>query len=253
MGGLPAWSHEVAPAMGESMLLQVAPTQFIQAVRASFDPITNLSVVVERKIPLGDGKGSIAMMSRVLWARENRLLVRTLKPTERCVLIDGTNVYIRAPETKEFAIQKITEQSPEQRAQLQAVPGSPLEFLVGLDATSAVELPAIQGVARRLSFSSRDPKAPAQKTVVSLDSEGRILTLAVFADAAMSKGMGTLRFSGYTEVLPNVWLVKRIESQFEKSGETDDAANKIQNHTQFSRFSVNQPLAADAFDPTIHF
>ncbi|MGI6495173.1 MAG: LolA family protein [Kiritimatiellia bacterium] len=227
-------------------VLDAPATNVVGEVSAQVAGITNLRCVVRREVPLPDGRVA-SMVSKVDWARGDRLHVETTSPETVRTVIDGkTVVRIRPGGRTETPL---GEQTPGQAANLRSVPGSAEEYLSMFDPLSALDLPdSGELCARRVAFA---PAADGEggkerRAVVSFDEAGRILRIEFFADAERARLLSILRFEAPVEPLPGAFLYRRIEAESPREGLL------VRTLSRFDSIRVNQDLPCGLFDPSAY-
>lgn len=226
--------------------LTVAPSNILAAVSAQYAAISNLSCTVRREATDASGK-TIEAMSRVDWARGDRMRVQGLKGNRRLVVIDGTSIHIKANDDSEPSAYLVENQTPTQFANLRSVPGSPEEMLAPLATFSAADTDAVPPFARTVSFAQGDDAAPA--ALVSFDSLGRVARIAflTYGEDGKRTSSSSASFKSPQEVLPGVWLFRRVDVD-SSIGELSLSAV-----SRFDRFVVNDEMPEALFDPTGDF
>lgn len=228
------------------VVLDVPASNAIEAISAQYAAVSNVVCTVRREASDAKG-GKIETMSRVAWARGDRMNVHTLKPVERRTVIDGVTVQIKGASDKAPAIYQVTNQAPSQFANLRSVPGSPEEMLAPFAGLSATDVTPIHPFARTIAL--RDPADDASNAAVvarlSIDAEGRVARLDF--DVSSARQSAFTYFRAPFEALPGVWLFRRTESEAVVDGHT------IRMVSRFDKFEVNGDLPASLFDPKAFF
>lgn len=230
-------------------VLDVPASNVLAAVREQYAAVSNVSCTVRREVPDGRG-GKAESMSRIVWARGDRMNVQMLKPAARRTVIDGETIRIKGPRDEAPAIYHVTNQTPSQVANLRSVPGSPEELLAPLSGLLATSSGAKPPFARTVTFMDKGPDGTSAfpLAAVSFDDLGRVGRIDFppppdDADAATS----TITFHGAFEALPGVWLFRRVET------ETNLGGRSLRTVSRFDKFSVNGELPASLFDPKAFF
>ena len=236
-------------AICRPVVLDFPANEVIAAVRTQYSPVSNVTCTVRREVSEGkDGKAET--MSRVAWARGDRMNVQIVKPVPRRVVIDGATVQMKAAADEAPAVYQVTNQTPTQFANLRSVPGSPEEMLAPFADMSAADRPPKPPLARTVAFSSAE--AGGQTVVaaaVSFDDLGRVVRIDFFPDGPddAEHPRSSAVFHGAFEALPGVWLFRRVETESIVSGRT------IRMVSRFDKFEVNGDLPASLFDPKAFF
>jgi len=246
--GFAARAQAAAPPPRPAELAAPA-TNVLAAVSARYAAATNVACTVRRGIAVGgkDG-GSAEGVSRVVWARGNRLNVQKVAPERRRTVIDGTTVRTAAEGEKEPIAFPVADQLPSQAANLRAVPGSPEKELAILDPATAEDVaPAAEPFARQVSFRFAATNAPNAVAVVSFAADGSVARLEAFDDAARSRPAWSTEFLSPAELLPGVPFFRKIETTSVVDGRT------VRATTSYDRLRVNEDLPPSVFDPKAFF
>lgn len=245
--GLAAAARGAAPPRPAE--LSVPATNVLAAVSARYAAATNVACTVRRGIAVGgkDG-GSAEAVSRIVWARGNRLNVQKVAPERRRTVIDGTTVRTAAEGEKEPVAFPVADQLPTQAANLRAVPGSPERALAVLDPATAEDVdPAAPPFARQVAFRLADTNAPNAIAVVSFGADGAVARLEAFEDAARTRSAWSTEFLSSVELLPGVPFFRKIETTSVVDGRT------VRVTTSYDRLRVNEALPPSIFDPKAFF
>ena len=230
-------------------VLDVPAKDAIAAVRAQYAAVSNLTCTVRREVDNGKG-GKAEVMSRVAWARGDRMNVQTVKPVQRRVVIDGVTVQMKAAADQAPSIYQVTNQTPSQFANLRSVPGSPEEMLAPFADLSAADRPAKPPLARTVAFSLKEADGrPVVAAAVSFDDLGRVARIDFFPDGPedAEHPRSSAVFRGALEALPGIWLFRRVETESVLSGRTIKAVSR------FDKFEVNGDIPDSLFDPKAFF
>ena len=233
------------PVQARPVVLDVAATNALAAVRAQYAAVSNVACTVRREMADGKG-GKLEVMSRVAWARGDRMNVQVLKPVERRIVIDGETVQIKAAGDPAPAVYQVTNQTATQFANLRSVPGGPEELLAPLFHLLAADVPPKAPFARTIAFAEAD-RADDPVATVSFDDLGRVARLDFLAAANGSRTASSVAFRAPFEALPGVWLFRRTETEAVVEGRVFRLVSR------FDKFEVNGPLPASLFDPKAFF
>lgn len=230
-------------------LLDTPASNVLAAVRAQYSAVSNLTCTVRREAATGKG-GKSEMMSRVAWARGDRMNVQIVMPVQRRVVIDGVTVQVKAAEDESPAVYQVTNQTATQFANLRSVPGSPEEMLAPFANMSAIDRPAKTPFARSVAFSSTETNGHiVVAATVSFDNLGRVARIDFFPDGPddAEHPRSSAVFLGAFEARPGIWLFRRVETETFLSGRT------IKTVSRFDKFEVNGNLPDSLFDPKSFF
>lgn len=236
--------------------LSAVASSVIDAIHRQYQSITNMSCTVRREIDAGQGM-SVETMSRVDWARGDRMRVQVLKGGGRRVVIDGTSVFVKHPGEEKPCQYRVEDQMPSQFANLRSVPASPEETLASLVAMDAAEGEPEAPFARVILFSPKKEArqdtegvaAPKSSARVYIDSLGRVTKVNIASDAFDGKPASetNIDFKEPNQVIPGVWLFRRIETVFETEGQ------RIISTVRFGQIVVNEELPDTIFNPDFNF
>ena len=238
-----------AQASARPAVLDAPASNVLAAVHAQYAAVSNLACTVRREV--ADGKGGKAeVISRVAWARGDRMNVQMLRPVERRTVIDGATVQIKAAADQAPAVYQVTNQTATQFANLRSVPGGPEEMLAPFAGMAAADRPAKPPLARTVAFSSTESDdLGVVAAAVSFDDLGRVARIDFFPDGPDDAGhpRSSAFFRGAFEALPGVWLFRRVETETTLAGRT------IKTVSRFDKFEVNGNLPNSLFDPRAFF
>ena len=236
-------------ALCRPAVLEVPAKEVLAAVHGQYAAVSNLTCTVRREADNGKG-GKAEVMSRVAWARGDRMNVQMLKPVERRIVIDGMTVQIKAAADQAPAIYQVTNQTPTQFANLRSVPGSPEEMLAPFANMAVADRPAKPPFARTVAFSSTETNGyVVVAAAVSFDDLGRVARIDFFPDGPEDADhpRSSVIFRGAFEALPGIWLFRRVETESVLSG------RNIKTVSRFDKFEVNGGLPDSLFDPKAFF
>ena len=229
--------------------LSTDATNVLATVLSRYGAVTNVSCTVRRAI-VADGKdgGSAETVSRIVWARGNRLNAQKLAPDRRRTVIDGETVRTAAEGDKTPVSFPVAEQLPSQAANLRAVPASPEEALAPLDPATGRDIkPVAEPYARQVLFRFAGTNAPSCVAVVSFDAGGCVARLEAFDDETRATRAFATEFSAPVEPVPGLRLFRRIETVTVVDGRTIHAISS------YDRLRVNGELPPSIFDPKAFF
>lgn len=228
-----------APSAAPAPAVLSAPAEGVfAALHASYEPVSNLTCVVRREMPQENGK-TIRVISRVAWARGNRLASVSVSPPGRKVVIDGEKVYDRREAGGAVRVRALSEQSAAQKANQTAVPASPEEYLLPFEGGEARDIPPAKGEARRVLFVLPEEATGGPPSIAAgFAADGRVTELTYFLDRGGETPGAAMRFLLPREVLPGAWLYAREEL----SG--PDGRTAV---SRFDELVVNADLPASLF------
>ena len=236
-------------AFGKPAVLTVSANDVLAAVHAQYAVVSNATCMVRREVADGRG-GKAETMSRVAWARGDRMNVQIIKPVQRRVVIDGATVQMKNAADQAPAVYQVTNQTPTQFANLRSVPGSPEEMLAPFADLPAADRTAKPPFARTVAFSSTEADGHAVvMAAVSFDDIGRVARIDFYPDgpADAEHPRSSAVFHGAFEAIPGTWLFRRVET------ESAVAGRAIKMVSRFDNFEINANLPASLFDPKAFF
>ncbi len=222
-------------------VLGAEATNVLSVLSAQYAAITNASCTVRREVSI-DGRPATAI-SKVSWARGNRLSVQTISPEKLFTVIDGRKIWQRYGKDKTWTEKDLSSQMPSQAANMRSVPASPEEILAPLDPLSAKDIAKeSENVARTLRFDFAGATNDSRHASISLLPDGRIKSMNVFRSGTPDVLLSSTEFKGEIEVLPGVWLYKRMETL------VYDPNGTIKMKSRFDDIKVNFELDDKVFD-----
>ncbi len=234
-----------ATALARPAVLDAPASNVLAEVSAQYAGVSNLTCTVRREVPVAGRR--VSVVSRVAFARGNRMNVETLSPSRRRFVMDGEAVWGKEEDEKAPTRTPIAEVAPNQRANIRSVPGSPEELLAPFAEAESFEdvaepdAPYVRQVVLRLA------KAKAKAAVVSFDDLGRVVRIEAFADEARTTSLSAFSFSSPLEVLPGVWIFRTQKM------ETSLEGRPVKATSRFDDIRVNERLPASMFDPKAFF
>lgn len=234
-----------APVLSAS-LLALPPGEVLPALHRLYAPVSNLTCSV-RRTTSGSIRHNVTLISNVAYARGDRLNVETIAPISQRFVIDGTNLHARRPGASGIEVTPVADLTPSLLANLRSVPASPEELLAAVDPSTAAELSPEAGAAREIAYGPLVPDAPARLTVLSLDGDGLVLSIASYASTDRSSPLAATTFSDPAYPLPGVPLYQRQETR------TSAAGVSLRTVSRFESLRVNIALPNAIFDPAAYF
>jgi len=200
--------------------------------------VQSMSCEVRRESRLGGQ--TVSTLSRVWFARGDRLMVETQTPLPRRILVDGTTIY-KWVEGQESGVRiPIEKASAGETVQLRRVPGTGEEFLLRLRNLPEETLPAQDGLPVRRGYT---PPAPAPYTVIALNAQGRLASVEFFDADTRATRLLTARFLDWREAAPGCWFarVQKTETHGQSGVVREDVV-------RVSRIVPNGPANSSRFD-----
>lgn len=238
------------------ILLKVMPAgradqtvpNLVEQLANSLVAVQTLSCDVRRDVEI-EGR-RLTTLSRVWFKRGDTLRVETVVPEQRHILADGKYIYHwqqGAVSGRKIPIAKAPDAD---LVQLRKLPGTADDHLMRLRDVQEIMLDPSDRFPKRRAYA---PPEPHPYTLLSVDAQGRLALLEFFSSQDREKRLLRTEFSGWREVLPDVWIpiVHKTEA-FPGEGKT------IHETLRVSALKVNTPLPSDLFDisvqaPDVHF
>ncbi len=183
---------------------------------------------------------TVSTLSRVHFARGDRLLVETEFPQPRRILVDGSTIY-KWIEGQASGVRVPVDDAPAgEIVQLRRVPGTGEEFLLRLQGVQEQHLPSQAGLPVRRGYA---PAAPHPYAVVALDAQGQLARVEFFDSTTRDVRLLTAEFSAWREVAPGCWLAQtqKMKTYAQNGVESEEIV-------RVSRIVVNQPIDTVSFD-----
>lgn len=212
-----------------------------QRVTAPYAAVSNASCEIRRDAPLPSG-GTARMLSRVHFARGDRMHVETTAPLRRRIVCDGTRFRMHMEGAARGYGTTVTNLPADMLANLRSVPGSPEQALMPLKDVPEVLLPPAEAYPVRAGYDNGKTF-----TVLSLDGAGRLARIEVFENSAMQRLVAATTFSAYREILPGVWFAFVQKTEVRLRGKTRTETLRIGD------LKVNGELPTALFDPDAFF
>lgn len=229
----------IATAIARGGVLDVAATGVISELSASYAGVTNATCTVRREVSL-HGKAS-SVISKVVWARGDRLGVRTSSPEVCLTVITDGKVWQKTAKDKKWKSWKVEDQTGSQFASLRSVPGSPEEVIAPLYPASAVDIqPSSTNIARAVKF--RFAGGDASKfAVLSFKGDSTLAAMDVFAQDEPETPISSTSFIGAMELLPGAFFYKRFETRIRNDKDF------IETKTRYDDLRINISLPENSF------
>lgn len=223
-------------AHAEQAPVQASATDaLIQRMIASYDAVETLSVDARKDIHAGEDR--IRMLSRVWFARPDRLRVENSEPVERLLLADGQNFHVTVAAHHRGLRQPISDLDWVRLAALRTVPGTAMEDLWRLIELPEIELPPTDEWPLRRGYD-----ADRHFVVLSMDAQNRLRRLDSYESAEMKSHRGEIIYDNFVEAVPGGWIPRLHRSRIL------DGEIEIREIRRFSNLEVNGTIAPERFD-----
>ncbi|MBT7067193.1 MAG: hypothetical protein HN919_12875 [Verrucomicrobia bacterium] len=212
------------------------------------ESIRTVQCDIRREVEISDRV--MTTLSRVWFARGDRLCVETVIPVPRRIVVDGNAIHKWIEGQPQGIRLPIAEAPTAELLQVRRVPATGEEYLLRLRGVDETVLPPTEGFPVRRAYT---PDTPHPYTVVALDKKGRLARIEFFDPADHGQRLSRVDFRGWKEVLPGHWIAC---SQTTETEARDGIATF--ETLRVSGLKVNQPIAPEPFDaarqaPAIEF
>jgi hypothetical protein len=222
--------------------LHPAPAQStVSNLIASYDAIDLVQCDVRRDTEAGVQHGR--KLSRVSFARPDRLHVENVSPLRRRIVSDGTNFFSHVDGDPLGFSRPVADLEESMRMGLRAVPATPMEHLLRLQGRPETNVPAAPGFSRCVRVLGTPPHA-----LLAFDNRDRLVRIEIFAEADAAEAVAAWDYSEFLEAAPGVWIptVHRAVMQMGAAGAARETA-------RFENYRIGAALDPSLFDPTRHF
>lgn len=208
---------------------------------AAFDVIDRVQCDVRRDTEAGVQRGR--MLSRVSFARPDRLHVDNISPLPRRIVCDGTNFFSYVEGDPTGFSRPVSALDPSMLFGLRALPGTPMEHLLRLQGRPETNLPPAPGFSRCVRI-----LGPAPQATLAFDIQGRLVRFEIFDDPASSQPMAVWDYAGFIEPAPGVWIPTLHKAVMHMGG-----GGGARETSRFENYRVGATLDPSLFDPARHF
>jgi hypothetical protein len=217
------------------------PPTLAERLCAAYESLDTVSCEVRRTTTVA--KTTARMLSRVLYARDDRIHVENFSPDKRRIISDGKNLYYHEDKADTGYVCPIEGLDKTRLLMLRNVPGTPMEHLTQLKELPETTLPPAAGFAESMGYQSEKVYV-----VLSCDSEGRLARIEFFKSSEMKEKNAQYDFSAFQEAAGDIWIpcVHKAEV-FLPNGE------KIVETRRISNLAVNEPISDRMFDAQSFF
>ncbi|MBM4153559.1 MAG: hypothetical protein FJ221_00810 [Lentisphaerae bacterium] len=219
-----------------------APAQStVSNLLASYATVDRIECDVRRDTEAGTRRGR--KLSRVSFARPDRLHVENVAPLRRRIVSDGTNFFSYIEGDPMGFMRPVADLDGPMREGLRAVPGTAMEHLLRLQDRPETNLPAAPGFARCVRILGPPPQA-----TLAFDERGRLVRLEVFAGSDDAGAVAAWDYSEFLEAAPGVWIptVHRAVMQMGPGGAARETA-------RFENYRIGVTIDPARFDPARFF
>lgn len=212
----------------------------VEGLLASYDAVT--TVVCQVRKETTSPAGSVRTLSRVYYAKPDRLHVENVSPVKRRIVCDGRTFYSFIEGDPKGFSRAVADLDQEMLFQLRKVPGTGMDHLFRLRGMQEQRLEPTEDFPERVLFHEG-----RQWIVLSLDSEGRLALIEFFDDAERSHKTAEYRFDQFKEVAPGIWIPLLHQAWLDTGGVV------TRETTRLDHIEINTPIAENLFVPGLYF
>lgn len=221
----------------------VSPAQStVSNLLAGYATIDRVQCDVRRDSEAGVQRGR--MLSRVSFARPDRLHVENASPIVRRIVCDGTNFHSYVEGDPLGFARPVAELTESMLFGLRAVPGTPMEHLLRLQGRPETNLPPTAGAARCVGI-----QGPAPHAILAFDDRDRLIRVEIFPHAGVTNTAASWDYSGFIEAAPGVWI-PTVHKAVMQMGENGGTARET---ARFENYRIGAAIAPALFEAPRHF
>lgn len=222
------------------VLPAIAGDRLVDELFASYDEVETVSCEVRRTSRMKGDK--IKSLSRVHYQKPDRIHVDSTAPIERRHVADGERLYYYVEGDAKGFSRPIEELDDEWLHSLRKVPGTAMNHLYEIGDAEEDKLPATDDYPIRRGYD-----VEKVYIVLSLGEQERLQMVEYYQSPDMEKRVLKSDYSNFKEVLPDVWIPCRHETDLKLPG------IEKQETVQFLNLKVNEPIAQGLFNPSTYF
>jgi hypothetical protein len=212
----------------------------VDQLLAPYDAVT--TVVCQVRKETASPAGSIRTLSRVYYAKTDRLHVENVSPVKRRIVCDGRTFYSYIEGDPKGFSRPVADLDEEMSIQLRKVPGTAMDHLFRLRNLPEKPLDGTPEFPTRAVYHNE-----RQWIVLSVDATGRLAQIEFFDEEACSHKVAEYRFDQFKEVLPGVWIPLLHQVWLDSGGVV------TRETTRIDHIEVNVPAAENLFVPGLYF
>jgi hypothetical protein len=185
------------------------------------------------------GWQAVHTLSRVWYARPDRLRVETVSPEPRRILVDGISIHKWVEGHAEGVRIPLAEASEAELLQVRKVPGTAEDYLLRLRGVPERVLPPTESFPVRRGYAAPDPHPFAE---LAVDHEGRPGEIGFFSSAEKTNRLMQVTFSAWREARPGIWF-----PCLQQATVAGPDGKTIRETVRVSALVVNEPLDESLF------
>jgi hypothetical protein len=214
--------------------------EFVERLLKPYERVRTVRCDVRRTS--GSDERQIRTLSRVWWARPDRLHVEGVAPLPRRHVCDGTNMfYFVDGDPKGYGC-PVGELDADWLVSLRKIPATPMEHLLRLRDATETPLPAEDFAAARVVC-----RAGSSHVVLSADAGGRLVRIEWFADEARTVRTARADFEEIRELIPGVPFSLRHRTEAAIDGRPH------RETVRFENVQVDEDVDPARFEPARWF
>lgn len=207
---------------------------------SSYDGVRTMQAEIRKDIKTGDME--VRKLSRVYFARPDRINVETFSPVKRRIVSDGTNFFSYMEGDPKGYSRPVAKLDNDWLISLRQVPGTPMDQLLRLKGLPEDSLPPGASAAVRRGY-----QASKVYVVLEASPEDRLLALEFYTGAEMTLRTARYEYSSYTELSPGVWIPLLHKAKLTQGGVESEETTRVSNAV------VNQPVPEGLFQAAAFF
>lgn len=188
-----------------------------------------------RRTKSGDA-GKVKFLSRVYWAKGDKIHAEGVTPFKRRTIADGKRLYQYVEESPKGFSRTVEALSKPMLISLRFVPGTAMDHLLRLVDTEEAILPPQGDAVKRVGI-----EAENNYVVLSFDVQDRLVGIDFFKTPAMQALNGAYQYRDFSEVIPGVWVPLTHEAVVEYPEMNFKEVVKV------DRFIANKPVPESFF------
>lgn len=215
-------------------------SNIVQQMLESYSSVT--SVICEVRRTVKSEEGTVVYLSRVFYARPDRINVENFSPVKRRIISDGRMFYSYIDSASKGVKIEISKLPEDYLISLRAIPGTAMEHLMRIVNNIQQEDLPDEGELKRYGFHVKN-----QYVVLSVIPTNKLVCIEFFTDRDMKNRTAVFNYSNFKRIKEDVWIACLIKAEVNLGG------IKSFHHIIISNLEVNVPLAKGIFSPENFF
>ncbi len=231
LGLLTGWWPGIATTAADTLVAELL---------ARYDRIETVTCDVRRDVRSGEGR--MRWLSRVHFARGDRLHVENFAPLPRRIIADGTTMYQHSEGQPRGFRRPVADLTEAMTMGLRKVPGTVMDHLFRLADVPEEHLPGTDDYPVRRAYTT-----DTLYVVLEADATNRLRRLSLYDGDQRDEPTGEISLESFEEVQDGVWIPMLHRSRFNVGGVTHTETMRLGNYT------VNAPIPDHLFDASAFF